>query len=92
MDSNVYKHCNFQTYLLRLSTDGLPNRDKVYILLASYKFPVFQINRISVLERKPKDTSGQEKSKVVLEKGQGPKEKAHNRRYSGSVKKNGVTE
>ena len=37
---------------------------------ASDKFPVFQINRISLVERKPKDITGQEKSKVVLEKGQ----------------------
>jgi len=44
---------------------------------------------ISVLERKPKDTSGQEKSKVVLEKGKGPKDKVHNRRYPGSVKEDG---
>ena len=33
------------------------------------------MNRISVLEREPKDTDGQEKSKVVLEKGKDPKEK-----------------
>ena len=50
------------------------------ILLASDKFPLFQINRIS---GKPKDTSGYEKSKVVLEKGKGSKQKAHNRRFKG---------
>lgn len=60
------------------------------ILLASDKFPLFQINRISVAERKPKDTSGQEPSRVVVEKEQGPKEKAHNKTYSGSVKEDGI--
>ncbi|XP_078364296.1 uncharacterized protein LOC144648667 [Oculina patagonica] len=38
----------------------------------------------------PKDFRSQEKSKIVLDKGEGPKEKAHNRRYSGSIKEDDI--
>ena len=48
------------------------------------------MNRISALEREPKDTGGQEKSKVILEKGKSLKKKVHNRRYSGSFKEDGI--
>ena len=34
------------------------------------------MNRISALEREPKDTGGQEKSKVILEKGESLKKKS----------------